>query len=122
VITLDYAKDNPHDKRHKELLSNKKLNYSAFGNYVLNFEYMLVNAKGYNKSDDIQRLLSESQFREVDGMLCDMIEYAQTEKEEIATKARLEIAKNLLKMNIPLEKIVEATGFTIKELEDLQIA
>jgi len=24
VVSLDYAKDNPHDKRHKELLSNKK--------------------------------------------------------------------------------------------------
>ena len=160
-------------------------NHGTFDNYVLNFEYMLVNAKGYdddtlrnfsskllglilmlekakndvefykrirdnldfietfdneekrilslcikitdiaygyNKSDDIQRLLSESQIQEVDGMLCDMIEYAQVEKEEIAAKARSEVAKNLLKMNMPLEKIMEATGLTAKEIEKLQIA
>jgi len=141
-------------------------NHGVFGNYVLNFEYMLVNAKGYdddtlrnfsskllglilmlekakndvefysrvrdnldfieafdneekrilslcikitdiaygyNKSDDIQRLLSESQIQEVDGMLCDMIEYAQVEKDELRfegeLKKALEVAKNLLEMD-----------------------
>ena len=75
--------------------------------------------------------ISESQIREVDGMLCDMIEYAKVEKEELIsqgisqgiTQGKLEkateVAKNLLKMNIPLESIAEATGFTIQELERL---
>jgi len=156
--------------------------YEIFGDYVLNFEYMLVNAKGYdndtlkgfsskllglilmlekakndlefyssirdnldsigtfdneekrilsmcikimdiaygyNKSDDIQRLLNENQIQEVDRMLCDVIEYAKIEKEEIATNAKSEVAKNLLKMKIPLESIAEATGFTVQELESL---
>jgi predicted transposase/invertase (TIGR01784 family) len=165
-------------------------NHGAFGNYVLNFEYMLVNAKGYdddtlknfsskllglvlmqkkkkndvefysrvrdnldfiktfdneekrilnlcikitdiaygyNKSDDIQKLLSESQIQEVDGMLCDMIEYAQVEKEELRSQGvsqgelqkALQVARNLLKMNMPLEKIMEATGLTANEIEGL---
>jgi predicted transposase/invertase (TIGR01784 family) len=67
-------------------------------------------------------LLSESQIQEVDGMLCDMIEYAKVEKEELRSQGKLEVARNLLKMNMPLEKIIEATGFTVKELEELQIA
>jgi len=124
-------------------------NHGSFGNYVLNFEYMLVNAKGYdddtlrnfsskllglilmlekakndvefyssirdnldsietfdneekrvlslcikimdiaygyNKGEDIQRLLSENQIQEVDKMLCDVIEYAKVEKEELISQ------------------------------------
>jgi len=170
----------------KEMFSD----YETFGDYVLNFKYMLVNAKGYdnttlknfsskllglilmlekskndlefyssirnnldsigtfdneekrilslcikimdiaygyNKGDDIQRLLSDNQIEEVDKMLCDVIEYAKVEKEELISQgklegkleARLEVARNLLKMNMPLESIAEATGFTIQELERL---
>jgi len=163
----------------KEMFSD----YETFGNYVLNFEYMLVNAKGYdddtlkslsskllglilmlektkndlefyssvrdnldsietfdneekrvlslcikimdiaygyNKSDDIQRLLSENQIQEVDKMLCDIIENAKVEKEELISKGKLEVAKNLLKMNMPIENIAEATGFSTKEIEGLK--
>jgi predicted transposase/invertase (TIGR01784 family) len=158
-------------------------NHETFGDYVLNFEYMTINAKGYddatlknfsskllgliltlekakndvefysrvrdnldsvrtlddeekrilslcikitdiaygyNKSADIQKLLSSNQIQEVDGMLCDMIEYAQVEKEELRSQGKLEVAKKLLSMNMPLEKIVEATGFSIKKIEELQ--
>lgn len=34
-------------------------------------------------------------------------------------KAKIEIAKNLFKMGLPLEKIAEATGLTTQELEPL---
>jgi len=158
-------------------------NHETFGDYVLNFEYMLVNAKGYdddtlkkfsskllgliltlekskndvefysrirdnldsigtldseekrilslcikitdiaygyNKGADIQKLLNSNQIQEVDGMLCDMIEYAQIEKDELRSQGKLEVAKKLLSMNMPLEKIMEATGFSIKEIEELQ--
>ena len=80
-------------------------------------------AYGYNKGDDIQRLLSENQIQEVDKMLCDVIEYAKVEKEEIATNAKvekaMEVARNLLKMNMPVENIAEATGLTASEIEGL---
>jgi len=172
----------------KEVFSD----YETFGDYVLNFEYMLVNAKGYdndilksfsskllglilmlekakndlefyssirdnldsietfdneekrvlslcikimdiaygyNKSEDIQRLLSENQIEEVDKMLCDIIEYAKIEKEQLISqgksegeiKAKLEVAKNLLKMNISVENIAEATGLKSKEIEELKV-
>ena len=157
-------------------------NHGAFGNYVLNFEYMLVNAKGYdddtlrnfsskllglilmlekakndvefysrirdnldfietfdseerrilslcikitdiaygyNKSDDIQKLLSESQIQEVDGMLCDMIEYAQIEKEELRSQAKLEVAKNLLAEGLPIDVIIRTTGLSVEIVESL---
>ena len=35
---------------------------------------------GFNKGEDIQRMLGESQIQEVDEMLCDVIEYAKVEK------------------------------------------
>ena len=81
-------------------------------------------AYGYNKGEDIQRLLSENQIQEVDKMLCDVIEYAKVEKEEIAVnaklEARLEVAKNLLKMNIPVANIAKATGLASNEIERLK--
>jgi len=157
--------------------------YETFGDYVLNFEYMLVNAKGYdddtlkgfsskllglilmlektkndlefysgirdnldsivafdseekrvlslcikimdiaygyNKGDDIQRLLSENQIQEVDKMLCDVIEYAKVEKDELITQgklegkleARLEVAKKMLLENLPIDIVVRTTGLS----------
>ena len=38
-----------------------------------------------------------------------------------AAERDIEIAKNLLKMNIPHEQIVTATGLTIKEVKNLQV-
>jgi len=133
----------------KEMFSD----YETFGDYVLNFKYMLVSAKGYdnstlknfsskllglilmlekskndlefyssirnnldsietfdneekrilslrikimdiayghNKGDDIQRHLSDNQIEEVDKMLCDVIEYAKVEKEELISQGKLE--------------------------------
>ena len=60
-------------------------------------------------------------------MLCDMIEYAKVEKEELISQGisqgelrkAMEIAKKLLKMNTPVENIAEATGLTASEIEEL---
>jgi predicted transposase/invertase (TIGR01784 family) len=35
------------------------------------------------------------------------------------TERSIEIARNLLKMNLPFEQIVSATGLTFKEVEEL---
>jgi len=40
-------------------------------------------------------------------------------KEEGKTEERVEIAKNLIKADIPLEKIITVTGLTREELENL---
>ena len=53
-------------------------------------------------------------------MLCDMIEYAQVEKEELITKGRLEkameVARNMLYEKFPIEVIVRATGLTKEQI------
>ena len=79
---------------------------------------------------DIQRMLSKNQIQEVDKMLCDVIEYAKAEKEELFSqgisqgelKKAIEVAKNLLKINISVENIAEATGLTTNEIEELKDA
>jgi len=178
--------------------------YETFGDYVLNFEYMLVNAKGYdndtlkgfsskllglilmlektkndvefyssirnnldsietfdneekrvlslcikimdmaygyNKGSDIQTLLSENQIQEVDKMLCDVIEYAKIEKEELLSqgisqglsqglsqgisqgeqKKALEVAKNLLIENLPIDVIARTTGLSTEIIEAIEL-
>ena len=163
----------------KEMFSD----YETFGDYVLNFEYMLVNAKGYdndtlkgfsskllglvlmlektkndlefyssirdnldsigsfdneekrvlslcikimdiaygyNKGEDIQRLLSENQIQEVDKMLCDVIEYAKVEKEEIAINTKLEVARNMLMEKFPVEVIARTTKLSREQIEGIE--
>jgi len=162
--------------------------YKTFGDYVLNFEYMLVNAKGYdndilrgfsskllglilmlektkndlefysrvrenldsieafdneekrilglcikimdiaygyNKGDDIQRLLSENQIQEVDKMLIDVIEYAKVEKEEIATNAKMEkameVAKKMLIENLPIDIVARTTELPREQIEGIKL-
>jgi len=162
--------------------------YETFGDYVLNFEYMLVNAKGYdndtlkgfsskllglvlmlektkndlefyssirdnldsigtfdneekrilnlcikitdiaygyNRSNDIQKLLGESQIQEVDGMLCDMIEYAQIEKDELRSEGELkkamEVARNMLIENSPIDYIIRMTGLPREQIEAIKL-
>jgi predicted transposase/invertase (TIGR01784 family) len=41
-------------------------------------------------------------------------------REEGEAKARLSLARNLLNMNFPVEKIVEATGLSAAEIETLR--
>ena len=166
--------------------------YETFGDYVLNFEYMLVNAKGYdddtlkgfsskllglilmlektkndlefyssirdnldsigtfddeekrvlslcikimdiaygyNKGEDIQRLLSENQIQEVDKMLCDVIEYAKVEKEDLISKGisqgklekAMEVARNMLIESIPIDVVVRATGLPREQIENIKL-
>ena len=176
----------------KEMFSD----YETFGDYVLNFEYMLVNAKGYddttlksfsskllglilmlekakndlefyssirdnldsietfdneekrvlglcikiidiaygyNKSEDIQRLLSENQIQEVDKMLCDIIENAKIEKEELISKgiyqgisqgeikAKLEVARKMLIENLPIDIVAKITELSKEQIEGIKI-
>ncbi len=36
-----------------------------------------------------------------------------------ANRKKIEIAKNLLKINLPMEQIIDATGLTKKEMEKI---
>jgi predicted transposase YdaD len=164
-------------------------NAEMFGQYALNFEYMLVNAKGYdneslkkfsskllgitmllektrndveffssirenlediedfdaeekrilslciklmdmaygyNKGNDIKILLEENKIQEVDKMLCDIIEYAKHEKEELLAqgefKKALAVAKKMLAKQYPIDIIMELTKLSRKQIEDIDIS
>ena len=64
-------------------------------------------------------------------MLCDMIEYAKVEKEELISQGisqgitqgklekAMEVARNMLNENIPIDVVARMTGLTLQELERL---
>jgi hypothetical protein len=158
-----------------------------FGNYVLNFEYALVNAKvydndtlkkfsskllgvalmlekarndveffssirdnlddiegfdaeekrilnlcikildiayGYNKGDDIKELLEENKIGEVDKMLCDIIENAKHEKEELLSQGELrkakEVARIMIAKRYSIDAIIELTNLSKKQIEEVR--
>jgi GDP-D-mannose dehydratase len=77
-------------------------------------------AYGYNRGEKVRELLAEGQVEEVDGMLCDMIEYAKIEKEQLRFEKAVEIAKNLLRKGLSVKDISESTGLdenTVTQLE-----
>ncbi len=161
-------------------------NAEIFGSYALNFEYMLVNAKGYdneslknfsskllgitlmlekarndveffsgirdnlddiegfdeeekrilslciklldmaygyNKGNDIKEMLNENKVKEVDKMLCDIIENAKHEKEELLSQGEFkkakEIAKAMLAKKYPIDTIMELTKLSRKQIEEI---
>ncbi|MCL2400338.1 MAG: hypothetical protein FWC91_11435, partial [Defluviitaleaceae bacterium] len=75
----------------------------------------------------IQRLLSENRIREVDKMLCDVIEYAKLEKEELILKGKLEgklegkldVARNMLIEKIPIDVVAKTTGLLREQIEEI---
>ena len=56
-------------------------------------------------------------------MLCDVIEYAKAEKEELISRGELkkamEVAGNLLIENLPIDVVVRATGLTREQIEGI---
>ena len=52
--------DKPHDKRFKEVLSKKDMfeNSDQFGEYVVDFKYLLLDAKGY-KDEEVKNFSSK---------------------------------------------------------------
>jgi predicted transposase YdaD len=94
---------------------------------------LLDMAYGYNKGDDIKELLEENKIREVDRMLCDIIEYAKHEKEEIAAQAAtqaaaqarlensLEVARKMMAKKYPINAIIELTNLSKKQIEEIEV-
>ena len=164
--------------------------YERFGSHVLNFDYMLVDAKGFkendlkalssrllaavllmeksknniefydnirkslsdikgfdteemrifnlfikimdlaygeNRSKEIQVMLNknEIEIEEVDRMLCDLVENAQREKEELRANGKLEgmleIAKAMLLEKLPIELIIRVTKLTKEQIEAIEL-
>ena len=158
--------------------------YEQFGSYVLNFDYLLLDAKGFEKDklmtyssrllavillleksksdvefydsfrhsltdvqtfDDEERrifnlfikimdiaygrdrstgifdVLDQNRFEEVDTMLCDVIENAKNEKEQIQLKAKLDVAKAMLLENSPIDFIIRVTKLSKEQIEAIEI-
>lgn len=76
-------------------------------------------AYGYNKSDEIRVLLNKNQFKEVDSMLCDVIENAKYERQQLITHGKLEDAKKMLMENLPIDFIVKITELSKEQIEKL---
>jgi len=74
--------------------------------------------------------LSDNQIEEVDKMLCDVIEYAKVEKEELISQGRLEgklekameVAKNMLSENLPVDVVARTTGLSREQIEGIDLA
>ena len=80
-------------KNDVEFFTNLKENLGLIENFndeerrVLNMCIKIIDiAYGYNKSDDIQKMLKTNQLQEVDKMLSDVIEYAKVEREELKSQ------------------------------------
>ena len=81
-------------------------------------------AYGYNKSDEIKELLDENRIKEVDSMLCDIIENAKLEKEQLVAqgefKKALEVAKKMLLENFPIDIIIRVTELPREQIEAIE--
>ena len=81
-------------------------------------------AYGYNRSEEIKALLDENKISEVDRMLCDIIENAKLEKEQLVSqgelKGKLEVAKKMLVENLPIELIARTTELTREQIEGIR--
>jgi predicted transposase/invertase (TIGR01784 family) len=78
-------------------------------------------AYGKNRSDVIKSLI-DNRVEEVDRMLCDLLENAKQERDQLFAEGKLEgkldVARKLLKRNRPLQEIIEDTGLTREEIEN----
>lgn len=78
-------------------------------------------AYGYNKSEEIKALLDENHFKKVDSMLCDVIENAKYEKENLKLERTLEIAKKMILDKLPIETIMKYTNLSREQIENIQM-
>ena len=97
---------------------------------ILNLCIKLMDAAyGYNKSEEIRELLTENRVREVDGMLCDIIENAKKEKEQLLAQGEakgrlenaLEVAREMLLGNSSIDYIVKVTKLPKEKIEEIAV-
>ncbi len=89
---------------------------------ILNMCIKVIDlAYGYNKSEEIKVLLENNDIAEVDSMLCDVIENAKYEKENLILQGKLEIAKKMLLENLPITVILKVTNLSKEQVEKIKI-
>ena len=70
---------------------------------------------------DIRGLLDENRIEEVDGMLCDIIESAKLEKEQLVIQGKLEVAKKMLSENFLIDIIIRVTELSKEQIEAIEL-
>ena len=85
---------------------------------------IFANAYGNDNYKEIAKLLNENKIEEADQMLCDVIENAQLERQQVFTQGgfdkSIEIAKKMLAKNYDTDTIQELTDLTVEEIIELQ--
>ena len=85
-------------------------------------------AYGNNRSQEVQTILNENVIEEADRMLCDLVENAKKEKEELKIEGKLEgkleekfeIAKAMLLEKLPVDLIIRITNLSKEQVEAIQ--
>jgi len=113
-----------YDNIRKSLSDVKNFDYEEKRIFNLFIKIMDI-AYGKNRSQEIQNMLSDNKIEEVDRMLCDLVENAKREKEDLKAEGKLEekfeIAKAMLHEKLPIELIIKITNLAKEDIEALVI-
>ena len=68
--------------------------------------------------------MDENRIKEVDSMLCDIIENAKLEKEQLVAQGKLEkaleVAKKMLMKDLPIDVIIDVTKLSKEQIEAIE--
>ena len=115
-----------------DLWYNKKEEEIEKNKYIIMLDLEKEELKELSKEDkvvckymeELERLNSNPKFREYMSAEEDARKIYNSEIREATEKGekkkQIDIAKNLMKMNLTLEQIIEATGLTDEEVENIR--
>ena len=115
-----------------DLWYNKKEEEIEENKYIIMLDLEKEELKKLSKEDkvvckymeELERLNSNPKFREYMSAEEDARKIYNSEIREATEKGekkkQIDIAKNLMKMNLTLEQIIEATGLTDEEVENIR--
>ena len=86
-------------------------------------------AYGYNKNEEIKVLIEKNNVSEVESMLCDVIENAKYEREQLLLEGELrgrlegkiETARNMLQNMLPIDLIMKCTNLSQEQIENIRV-
>ena len=121
VLLMEKSKNNIefYDNIRKSLSDIKGLDVEEKRIFNLFLKIMDL-AYGNNRGQEVRSILSENEVKEADRMLCDLVENAKREKEELKLERTLEIAKAMLLEKLPVDLIIRLTNLSKEQIEAIQ--
>lgn len=107
-LFLQYAPDQKHREKVNEIIESEKVLQMA-GNLLMSIS-----------QDEVERARFRSRRKFQTDYQSDMATSWDNGKAEGRMEEEITIARNLLKLNLPIEQIASATGMTHTEIENLQ--